>query len=251
MKRLLSFVFAILSVLRVFSQSSDTRVYELRIYYTEQGRMDALVKRFTDHTTKLFEKHGMKNEGYWLAANDPNKLIYVLSYPSQEAREVSWKAFGSDPAWQKAREASEKDGKIVAKVESLFMSKTDFSKKIKTRSKKKAQKHPLVFEMRTYYCLPNRLPSLLTRFRNHTTKLFERHGMINVVYWTTIEKNGQQAKLVYILAHKSENAAKASFDAFVKDPEWIRVSTASEKDGKIIEKIESVFMVPLAFSQIR
>ena len=75
--------------------------------------------------------------------------------------------------------------------------------------------------------------------------------MINVVYWTTIEKNGQQAKLVYILAHKSENAAKASFDAFVKDPEWIRVSTASEKDGKIIEKIESVFMVPLAFSQIR
>lgn len=131
------------------------------------------------------------------------------------------------------------------------MSKTDFSKKIKTRSKKKAEKHPLVFEMRTYYCLPNRLPTLLTRFRNHTTKLFERHGMINVVYWTTIEKDNQQSKLVYILAHKSENAAKISFDAFVKDPEWVKVSTESEKDGKIIEKIESVFMKPLAFSQIR
>lgn len=251
MKRLISFAVAVLSVLCVVAQGNDSKMYELRIYYTEPGRMDALVKRFTDHTTKLFEKHGMKNEGYWLATNDPNKLVYVLSYPSQEARDASWKAFGADPEWQKVRTASEKNGKIVSKVESLFMSKTDFSKKIKTRSKKKAEKHPLVFEMRTYYCLPNRLPTLLTRFRNHTTKLFERHGMINVVYWTTIEKDNQQSKLVYILAHKSENAAKTSFDAFVKNPEWVKVSTESEKDGKIIEKIESVFMKPLAFSQIR
>src|SRR5687767_6759114 len=88
----------------------NTRVYELRTYTTLPGRLPALNKRFADHTLKLFEKHGMKNEMYWIPtdpAKKDNTLIYVVSHASQEAADASWKAFGADPDWQKARTASE------------------------------------------------------------------------------------------------------------------------------------------------
>src|SRR5687768_14416651 len=91
----------------------DTRVYELRTYTTLPGRLPALHKRFAEHTLKLFEKHGMKNEMYWVptdAERKDNTLIYVISHESQEAADKSWKAFLADPEWHAARDASEKDG---------------------------------------------------------------------------------------------------------------------------------------------
>jgi hypothetical protein len=106
------------------------RVYELRTYTTHPGRLPALNKRFADHTMKLFEKHGMKNEMYWTPTDEKlkdNTLIYIVSHDSLEAAEKSWKAFGADPEWQKARDASEVDGKIVAKVERVFMVRTPYS----------------------------------------------------------------------------------------------------------------------------
>jgi hypothetical protein len=108
----------------------NTRVYELRTYTTHEGRLPALHKRFAEHTLKLFEKHGIKNEMYW-TPTDPakrdNTLIYVVSHASQEAADQNWKAFIADPEWQQARDASERDGKIVAKVERVFMTRTDYS----------------------------------------------------------------------------------------------------------------------------
>jgi len=109
------------------------RIYELRTYTTLPGRLPALNKRFAEHTIKLFEKHGMKNGMYWVPTEDgrnarkENTLIYVVSHESQEAADKSWKAFSADPDWVKAREASEKDGKIVEKVERVFMTLTDYS----------------------------------------------------------------------------------------------------------------------------
>lgn len=105
----------------------NTRVYELRTYTTLPGRLPALNKRFAEHTLKLFEKHGMKNEMYWVPSDEENKLIYVVSHASREAADQSWKAFQADPDWQKARAESEKDGKIVEKVERVWMKATDYS----------------------------------------------------------------------------------------------------------------------------
>lgn len=106
------------------------RLYELRTYTTLEGRLPALEKRFKDHTCKLFEKHGMKNGMYWIPT-DPklkdNTLIYVVSHDSQEAADKSWKAFQADPDWHKVRDASEADGKIVAKVDRVFMTLADWS----------------------------------------------------------------------------------------------------------------------------
>ena len=105
----------------------NSRIYELRTYTTLPGRLPALNKRFAEHTLKLFEKHGMKNEMYWVPTDEDNKLIYVVSHASREAADASWKAFQADPEWQKARTDSEKDGKIVEKVERVWMKATDYS----------------------------------------------------------------------------------------------------------------------------
>jgi NIPSNAP protein len=111
----------------------NTRLYELRTYTTLPGRLPALHKRFAEHTVKLFEKHGMKNEMYFTPTDDSrnalkeNTLIYIVSHDNQEAADKSWKAFGADPDWIKARDESEKDGKIVQKVERVFMTLTDYS----------------------------------------------------------------------------------------------------------------------------
>jgi len=112
-------------------QGNKPRVYELRTYTVLRGRLPALHKRFAEHTLKLFEKHGIRNEMYWTPIDDARKdntLIYLLSYESKEAADRSWEAFYADPEWIKVRDASEADGKILAKPpERVFMKLTDFS----------------------------------------------------------------------------------------------------------------------------
>src|SRR5262245_58542024 len=106
------------------------RVFELRTYTTEEGRLDALKARFRDHTTRLFEKHGMTNIGYWVPQDAPlakNTLVYLLAHPSREAAQKNWAEFRSDPDWIKVRDASEASGKIVSKLESVYLDATDFS----------------------------------------------------------------------------------------------------------------------------
>lgn len=114
----------------VGQEKKSPRVYELRTYTTLEGRLPALEKRFRDHTVKLFEKHGIKNEMYW-KPSDPklkdNTLIYVVSHDSHEAAKKSWDGFRNDPEWIKARDASEADGKIISKVESVYLELVDWS----------------------------------------------------------------------------------------------------------------------------
>ena len=110
--------------------SSGNRFFELRVYTTHEGRLDALNARFRDHTNALFKKHGIEIIGFWTPAEgekSKNTLIYILAYPSKDAREASWKAFSADPEWKKALADSEKDGKIVQHVDSTFMNPTDYS----------------------------------------------------------------------------------------------------------------------------
>jgi len=108
-----------------------------------------------------------------------------------------------------------------------------------------------VYELRTYYTHPGKLENLLARFRNHTTRIFEKHGMINVGYWVPQDEPARKNTLIYVISHKSRDAAKQSWDAFRKDPEWIAARDASEKDGKIVEKVEAVFMDPVDFSKLK
>ena len=205
----------------------EGRLYELRTYTAAPGKLDALNARFRDHTTKLFEKHGMTNVGYFVPVDNPdNKLIYVLSYPNREAREKAWKAFGADPDWQKVRKESEQNGRLVTDVQVRFMTLTDYSPPLKVEMTKGGR----VFEMRTYTATKGNLAALNERFRDHTMKLFAKHGITNVAYWNlTPGQPGSDTTLIYLLAHKSVEGAKESFAAFRKDPDWTKAREASEK----------------------
>jgi hypothetical protein len=231
------------------ASAQSSRCYELRIYYCEPGRLDALVQRFTNHTTKLFEKHGMKNEGYWLPIdNQKNALYYVLSFPNRTARDMSWKAFIADSVWKKVQTESELSGKIITRIESIILNETDYSPIVHASIGAEGR----VFELRTYKCMPQKLQNVNARFRDYTRHAFTKYGMTNIAYWNTVEPNDTiQPKLVYMLAHNSPEAAKASFDAFRADPEKIKIFTASEANGKLVDNIESVFLKPLPFSAIK
>jgi hypothetical protein len=108
-----------------------TAIYELRTYYPAPGKAAALNARFRGHTLKLFEKHGMTNVAYWneqpTADSPEGRVVYILAYPSREARDADWKAFGSDPEWRAVAAASEANGKLVTKVDSVFMTMADYS----------------------------------------------------------------------------------------------------------------------------
>jgi hypothetical protein len=109
-----------------------------------------------------------------------------------------------------------------------------------------------VFELRTYHTFPGRLEALNKRFREHTMKLFEKHGMSNVGYWVPQDSPAHETTLVYVISHASRDAAKASWDSFRNDPEWKKVSAASEADGgKIVEKVDSVFMDATDYSPVK
>jgi hypothetical protein len=103
----------------------------LRTYHTYEGKLDALLTRFRDHTVDIFNRHGMTSIGYWLPTDEPLKgktLVYLLAFPSREAATKSWADFRNDPEWKKVSAASEANGKIVEKVDSIFLEPTDFSK---------------------------------------------------------------------------------------------------------------------------
>ena len=110
--------------------AADGPVYELRIYHANEGKLDALLARFRDHTVGIFNRHGLKSVAYWTPTDEPLKgktLIYILKHPSREAAAANWKSFHDDPEWVKVSTASEVNGKLVEKVDSTYMTLTDFS----------------------------------------------------------------------------------------------------------------------------
>ncbi len=234
----------------VAAEKSDSKCYEMRIYYAPPGRLDDLHSRFRNHTLKLFTKHGIGNVGYWVPVdNKENKLVFLLSYPSREARAASWKAFMADPDWKAAAKQSEANGRIVAKAEEIFLETTDYSPAVKTGDLSKGG----VFELRTYTTQEGRLPNLDARFRDHTIKLFAKHGMGNQGYFHKMaDQPGADRTLIYFLTHKSQDAAKASFGEFRKDPAWEAAREASEKaaGGSLTAPggVKSEFFIPTDYS---
>ena len=108
-----------------------------------------------------------------------------------------------------------------------------------------------IYELRTYHCNPGKLSDLLTRFRDHTMRIFERHGMKNVAYWVPTDEPGNDNTLVYIISHENREQARKNWDEFRADPEWIKVKNASEANGNLVQKIDSLFLEPADFSPMQ
>jgi len=239
------------------ASAADGPVYELRIYTTNEGKLPDLLKRFREHTCEIFTHHGIENIGYWVpidkADGADNTLIYIIRHKSRDAAKVSWKEFGADPEWQAAQKASEANGKILAKApESIFMTTTEFSPEVKLG----AGAAPRVFEFRTYHTPEGKLPALHARFKDHTIKLFEKHGMTNLCYFSPMDADkGSANTLMYFLAHPSKEAGLKAFDEFRADPDWVKAKGESEKDGALTlpktEGVRSIYMTATDFSPIK
>lgn len=249
MKKIFLFLLAMTIGLGAFAQLpkvSKSKYFEIRKYYAHPEKLPDLIKRFENHTMKLFEKAGMENIIYFLPdENTDNSMTYILGYPDAESREKSWQLFMNDPEWKKVYEASHVNGPLVAKVESTFMVLAPElnDTPIPTGSG--------IFQMRTYHCFPGKIENIQARFRDHTRDLFEKQGLKNYPYWLTVEKDGSQPKLVYLLGHDSKEAFNAAFDRFRTDPDWIKARDASEESGKIVEKVDAVFFKTLPFSPMK
>ena len=240
--------------LTLFAAEADAgkELYEMRVYYAAEGKLDALHARFRDHTIPLFEKHGMKNVGYFVpeGANPERKLVYFIKHASRDARQKSFRAFGSDPDWQKAAKESEKNGRLVTKIEEVFLNTTDYSPTLKIE-----KKGGRIFELRTYTTPKGKLENLHARFKDHTLNLFKKHGMENIIYWTKSPENHEDSKvtLIYLLAHKDKEARDKSFAAFREDPDWVKAKTESEKNGSLTvdQGVKSEILVPTDYSPLK
>lgn len=234
-------------------QESAGPVFEMRIYHTNDGKLDDLLARFRDHTCDLFTKHGMTNVGYFVPEGEDNKrLIYFMKYPSLDARKASWKGFANDPQWKAAFKASKKDGRLIHKVESTFMTLTDYSPEFP----KKSYSGTRVFELRTYTATPGNLKNLHSRFRDETFKLFGKHGITNIAYFDIMPNQpGTDNTLIYLVTHQSKEARKKSFGAFGKDPAWKNALKQSEikGGGPLTTKggVNHEFLIPTDFSQLK
>jgi hypothetical protein len=241
---------------QTLSAAEDSRVYELRTYVTNDGKLTDLLRRFREHTCTLFEKHGMQNIGYWVPITREdgaeNTLIYLIAHRSRDAARESWKAFVQDPDWKAAAKASEANGKILArKPDSVFLKTTDFSCPVKVG----AGSSPRVFELRTYHTPEGKLGALQKRFREHTCGLFEKHGMTNIGYWTpTDAEAGAANTLIYLLSHPTREAGLKSFESFRADPQWVAAKEASEKEGSLTVQpggVQSIYLRATDFSPIQ
>jgi hypothetical protein len=128
---------------------------------------------------------------------------------------------------------------------------TGFAAGALTQHSLSAQSAARVFELRTYTAPDGKLADLHARFRNHTLRIFEKHGMSNVIYLSPMDAPAAQNQLVYLIAHKSREAAKASWDAFRNDPEWKKVASESQVNGPIVSKVDSVFLTATDYSPLK
>ncbi len=110
--------------------STSRHIYELRLYHVNEGKMDALIARFGDHTDAIFKRYNMKSIGFWRPEDTPysqNLFVYILEHPSREEARRNWAAFQADPEWKKVKADSEINGPLAAHIDSYFMDPTSFS----------------------------------------------------------------------------------------------------------------------------
>ena len=227
-------------------------VYELRIYVANEGRFQHLIKRFREHTNRIFKKHGLEAVGYWIptegTARERRRFVYILKHPSRYAAYKNWNAFFNDREWDTVVDKPEFRGLLAERPTSMFMTANDYS----ASSSSAIEKVGGVFELRTYTTSDGKLDALNTRFRDHTTRLFNRHGIKNVAYWTPFDEPESSNTLIYLVHHASRKQAAANWRAFAGDPEWRKVARQSQIDGKLLAKPpEHVYLKALDFSPLK
>ena len=234
--------------------ADDTR-YEVQRITAKPGKLEQIHPWLRDHQDDVLAKHGATNIAYLVPVGDnpDGKLVCIHRYPSLADRTKCRQACRADPLWKPMDPEAKTPESLIEKLESVTFRPLYYSPKF-TATK---SPEPRVFELRTYTCpSPEKLFYLHERFRDHTIKLFEKHGMENLVYWSPMDMDDSDRKLVYLLGHKSVEAAKKSFANFRKAPDWLAAREASEKKagGSLTEKeggVVSEFFVATDYSPLK
>ena len=225
--------FLLVMVCGCYGKAPDSTCYELRIYRCFEGRVPALQKRFREHTLSLFKKHGIRSIGYWLPLQgEPNTLYYIIAYPNRRSRDSMWNAFAQSAEWLEVKRRSEEDGRIVDQVISSFMIMPALSPRVEAF--RSSQDH--IFELKTYTCASGNCDRLLTAFNESGRKGLQKKGIRTVAVWLVPHPDTAPAAVVCLYAHRSEAAAKTSWDSADRD---------SGTNAR------SVLLTPLDFSGIR
>jgi hypothetical protein len=227
-------------------------LYELRIYQASEGRFQHLIKRFREHTDRIFKKHGLKALGYWIPTDGSvkkrRKFVYLLQHPSRYEAYRNWTNFFNDKEWERVMDKPEFQGLLSEKPTSIFLSPNDYS----VAARNDIEKPGGSFELRTDVVNPGKLPMLNARFRKHTTSLFNRHGIQNVSYWTPFDQPDSKDTLIYLVHHANRKQADLNWEAFGQDPEWKRVARESQIQGKLLARPpERLYLKALDFSPLR
>lgn len=252
----LALVFGFASLVSAQTAAPDSRVYELRIYTTNAGRLPNLLSRFRDHTMRLFERHGMRSIGYFTpiekSEGADTTLYYFIEHASREAATTSWAAFRADPEWVAVRVASEEGGAILAKpVESVFFKATDFSPAINPGG---SFEKPRVFELRRYTAAEGKLSALHAFFRKSVLKSFADHGITGIGFWDPTDADqGAGKEFTYLVAHPSREAATQAWTALRADAYFVSARAEAYKDGNLTAQggIQSLFLTPVDFSPLK
>lgn len=122
---------------------------------------------------------------------------------------------------------------------------------VSTFAEKEKKMENRVFEMRTYYAKKGKMKALHARFRDHTCALFKKHGMTLIGFWSPTDADEADKKMVYILAYPSKSAADKAWANFRADPDWKKAKDESEKDGVLVDKVESVYLNPTDYSPLK
>lgn len=201
------------------STKPDSKLYELRFYVTNPGKLPDLHARFRDHTMGLFEKHGMENIIYWTVSEGDkidgedaaNMLVYIVAHKDEAAKDASWQAFREDPQWKEVAKKSEEKGKILAKPpRAIFMKDVSFSPADETPGAK-TDTPARLWELRQYNDGPERVPSTVDRFGSGEKEIFTKNGMQTVKFWTATDN----IAFIYLLAHKDKPTAETSWKGFM------------------------------------
>ncbi|MFP6671452.1 MAG: NIPSNAP family protein [Pirellulaceae bacterium] len=224
-------------------------IYELRIYKANEHRFQHLITRFREYTDRIFARHNMETLGYWVPSDgttrQKRRIVYVLKHPSRYGAYANWTHFTNDREWQKVLDMPIFRGLLAEKPTSIFMTENEYSEKFVNAF----DQLDGVYELRTYTCNEGKLAALNARFRDHTTKLFVKHGIKNVSYWTPFDLPERQNTLIYMIRHENREQAESNWKTFLNDPEWKRISQKSQKNGELLEKPpERIFLKPLDIS---
>ncbi len=215
-------------------------LYELRVYDAVPGKLQALNDRFANHTVGFFKSHGIGMLGFWTdEIGTYNKLTYITIFENMGDRESKVNAFQADSDWQRARAETERDGPLVDRVHNSFMRLTSYSPEPRIRSN--------LQELRIYEALPGKLSLLHDRFANHTTALFQRHGMDVIGYWT--QEVGTSNQLVYMLGYANLADRERSWSAFAADPDWqSAIAESNKKYGPLESTSHNTILRPTSYS---